>query len=53
MLLVPTGLLGESASVCGLARVEGRTFSFIGHQKGRNTTVCCFRLLQHAGPCPC
>ena len=29
--------LDDPAIVCGLASMEGRTFMFIGHQKGRNT----------------
>ncbi|DBA90496.1 TPA: hypothetical protein ACH3X1_003759 [Trebouxia sp. C0004] len=29
--------LDDPAMVCGLASMEGQTFMFIGHQKGRNT----------------
>jgi len=31
--------LDDPAMVCGLASMEGQTFMFIGHQKGRNTKV--------------
>lgn len=33
--------LDDPAMVCGVASVEGKSFMFIGHQKGRNTKVCC------------
>ena len=33
------GGLDDPAIVCGLASMDGRTFMFIGHQKGRNTKV--------------
>lgn len=31
--------LDDPAMVCGLASMEGTSFMFIGHQKGRNTKV--------------
>ena len=31
--------LDDPAMVCGLASMDGQTFMFIGHQKGRNTKV--------------
>ncbi len=33
------GGLDDPAMVCGLASVDGLSFMFIGHQKGRNTKV--------------
>jgi acetyl-CoA carboxylase carboxyl transferase subunit alpha len=32
--------LDDPAMVCGLASIDGISFMFIGHQKGRNTKVC-------------
>ena len=32
--------LDDPAMVCGLASMDGISFMFIGHQKGRNTKVC-------------
>jgi len=44
--------------VCGLASMEGQTFMFIGHQKGRNTKVsctsivaCCYTSVQIPASC--
>lgn len=31
--------LDDPAMVCGLASIDGVSFMFIGHQKGRNTKV--------------
>ena len=33
--------LDDPAMVCGLASMDGISFMFIGHQKGRNTKVPC------------
>lgn len=35
------GGLDDPAMVCGLASIDGVSFMFIGHQKGRNTKVGC------------
>ena len=35
--------LDDPAMVCGLASMDGISFMFIGHQKGRNTKVPCCR----------
>ena len=44
--------LDDPAMVCGLASMEGTSFMFIGHQKGRNTKVRPFwavlSLIKHA-----
>lgn len=48
--------LDDPAMVCGLASMEGQTFMFIGHQKGRNTKVSMQQMLLciHAkGLCTC
>lgn len=39
--------LDDPAIVCGIGSMDGKSFMFIGHQKGRNTKVSCF--LQWAG----
>lgn len=33
------GGLDDPAMVCGLGSIDGVSFMFIGHQKGRNTKV--------------
>lgn len=33
------GGLDDPAMVCGIGSIEGTSFMFIGHQKGRNTKV--------------
>ena len=50
--------LDDPAMVCGLASMEGQTFMFIGHQKGRNTKVsctsivaCCYTSVQIPASC--
>lgn len=45
--------LDDPAMVCGLASMEGQTFMFIGHQKGRNTKVSMQRCLlcMHVNGC--
>lgn len=36
--------LDDPAIVCGIGSMDGVSFMFIGHQKGRNTKVCKLRL---------
>jgi acetyl-CoA carboxylase carboxyl transferase subunit alpha len=31
--------LDDPAIVCGIGSIDGKSFMFIGHQKGRNTKV--------------
>lgn len=48
--------LDDPAMVCGLASMEGQTFMFIGHQKGRNTKVSmqrCLLCMHVNGCCAC
>lgn len=40
--------LDDPAMVCGLASIDGVSFMFIGHQKGRNTKVNAAHLTSHA-----
>lgn len=43
--------LDDPAMVCGLASMDGVSFMFIGHQKGRNTKVPSLSPLLLAGIC--
>ena len=43
--------LDDPAIVCGLASMEGRTFMFIGHQKGRNTKASSLLVCTRARGC--
>jgi acetyl-CoA carboxylase alpha subunit len=50
--------LDDPAIVCGIGSIDGVSFMFIGHQKGRNTKVpparwtCLHRLVPHVD-CKC